>query len=587
MQQTTAQYNPYADARWSNIRVSFRLVDVDAAGDTTPQVPSGSRISQPLQTIEELEGTEQSSGILLCPGAWPLDGSMASYPVNVQGLRTGWASKVLAGEDTAFTQPQRIIFAFSKAQSSVGFTITFGDGLASVLEVAAFGPGGELLARKQVTNHNRVCVVDMPVAEYRRLEIAFIKGALPQYPIQVLEVLFGVVQHFDANNTTELQLVYEIDPTSQTQPTQQAVVTIDNLDRRYNMVSPTGIYAYLQEGQALDVALGVGLRDGVELVNMGRYYYTTSTAEDDGLTAQITAHDPLQAMTGQYRKGKRGTARMIDLLADIIADSGKVIVLDVPTEIASRVVGSNVPLVTHREAIRLVCQAARCCSWVARNDTLVVRQPEVGTPVDVLDLDKMASVPQISVEPPINTVEVSAYTLAKDFDTQQQDLVSVEQVVDGIAEIWVPLPSPAENTTARVSGAQVLSSDHYLHAVRLTLSGQGKATITISGLRLEQNETIHSYTDKRAGEPERSEQLQNALVTPEIALDVAKWALGHYGQRVRYGINERGNPARELGDTVTVYDAYKSNRDALIVRQDLDYSGGTLSASTKARGTKI
>ena len=35
-------------------------------------------------------------------------------------------------------------------------------------------------------------------------------------------------------------------------------VTIENIDRKYNMINPQGIYKFLQQGQGLNVEIGVG-----------------------------------------------------------------------------------------------------------------------------------------------------------------------------------------------------------------------------------------------------------------------------------------------------------------------------------------
>lgn len=586
MQAVATQYAPYADARWSDIRVTFRLVDVDAAREARATVSSNARISQPGQLTDEKEeaGTR---GAMLALNAWTLDGGKTIYPDSVAGLQTGWCSGVLSGENTAFPAPERLRFDFTTDQSSVGFTITFGDGIACDLEVTAYDAAGQVLAARRVENHSRVCIVDLPVENYRRVDVAFYQTAWPWCPVQVLEVLFGIVQHFDKHNATELRLTYEMDPAGESQPTQEMRVTIDNRDHRYNLVNPSGVYAFLQQGQALDVALGVGgARDEVELVNMGRFYFTEAQAEDDGMTAEITAHDPLHSMTGQYRKGVRGTARLGDLLAAIVADSGRELTIDIPAQLAGRLVGGNVPLVEHREALRMACQAARCCCWVAREDVLVVREPVVAAPVDVLDRDNMAAVPKITVGEPINTAEVVSCTLTRDGEAKESDLATVELAVEGITEVWIPLNGPAAETTVWVEGADVLSTDHYLYACRATLEGSGLATVTVSGIRLDQMESVSQYSDQREGEPERVARMQNELVLPGEAQAVARWYLDQCRQRVGYAIQERGNPAREVGDTARVQDAYDANRRALILREEYAYDG-TLSATTAARGEAL
>lgn len=61
---------------------------------------------------------------------------------------------------------------------------------------------------------------------------------------------------------------------------------------------------------------------------------------------------------------------------------------------------------------------------------------------------------------------------------------------------------------------------------------------------------------------------------------VADWLLACYNRRVNYKTPNRGNPAVEIGDTITIYDAYGANGNAAVTNIDLNYNGG-LAATTQ------
>ena len=64
---------------------------------------------------------------------------------------------------------------------------------------------------------------------------------------------------------------------------------------------------------------------------------------------------------------------------------------------------------------------------------------------------------------------------------------------------------------------------------------------------------------------------------------VADWLLEANRRRLKYTPKNRGNPAVEVGDTLTIYNAYDEAADAVLLGQTLTYDGG-LTAQTEAVG---
>ena len=44
--------------------------------------------------------------------------------------------------------------------------------------------------------------------------------------------------------------------------------------------------------------------------------------------------------------------------------------------------------------------------------------------------------------------------------------------------------------------------------------------------------------------------------------------------RYEYNVSDRGNPAREIGDSISISDAYGSNATGILTHQTLVYTGG-------------
>lgn len=65
----------------------------------------------------------------------------------------------------------------------------------------------------------------------------------------------------------------------------------------------------------------------------------------------------------------------------------------------------------------------------------------------------------------------------------------------------------------------------------------------------------------------------NIFVTQNIANDVAEWLLDNT-KLFKFEINARGNPLRELNDTIAITDAFGTVRNAIITRHVIEYDGG-------------
>ena len=137
---------------------------------------------------------------------------------------------------------------------------------------------------------------------------------------------------------------------------------------------------------------------------------------------------------------------------------------------------------------------------------------------------------------------------------------------------------------ATVSGGTLTSAEYYLYAAKLTMTGNGTATVVVAGVSLDASESVCVVQALEPGETEQAVEIENPLVCSDaLARQVGERRLALEQRRLVYPIRERGNPAREVGDTVRVSDAYGEDRKAIILKEEFSFDGG-LSADTKAWG---
>ena len=185
-----------------------------------------------------------------------LDGSWV-FPDEDDNGQVGWWSEVLSDASGEFTTPQVLEFNFTGDESSVGFTIFF-DGKADEyptdFTVETLDSTDTLISSETVTGNTETTYISEASSDgYRKLKLTFNKTSKPYRRVRVCGVIFGIIQTFDETNTKELDILYELSPTMESLPTNEMIITIDNTDRKYNLINPNGLYAYLQDGQSLDV----------------------------------------------------------------------------------------------------------------------------------------------------------------------------------------------------------------------------------------------------------------------------------------------------------------------------------------------
>lgn len=490
------------------MRIVFELVDVDAAATALPAFCDSCSLTQLEQTHDGvLESSKKYA--TLERDFWRLDGSFPLPEEDLNGIQTGWWSGAISDSTGSILEPSVLTFSFPHNQSSVGFTVYF-DGLANQFpthfRVVTYDLNDEIVSSLDVENQAIKCIINLPSENYRRVEFQFQKTSEPYRRVRVCEVVFGIVQHFDRSNLTGGSLCYELSPISASLPSSELTITFDNSSCTYNLINPKGLYAYLQQAQPLDAYLGIN----GEYVNMGRFYFTTAEAEDDSLTARITAHDRIFWLEKSiFRNGTSGQWTLAEAVIQILAACSLSIETVMPESIGSRLVGKAIPECTCREALRLVSQAARCTCYIDRNDRLVFEEPEISSPIDTLDHDNMSSIAKIKVSERINVMELTV-------------------------------------------------KDEY---------AQTEAVYRAEDIDTDEQEHIATYTNPAAIDGQA----------------VSDWLLLMAQRRLTYTISERGNPAREIGDTAFIYDAYGENRPSLITKQAYIFDGG-LSCDTRAVG---
>lgn len=433
-------YNPYTDTRRIELSFSFGVVAPEAAELAVPASSAQSTVSVIGQTVD---GVEQMSGdyTSLEKNMWVLDGSRELYP----GEQTGWNSAVLSGDDGAYSSAPYLEFTFPENQDSYGFTLIFDDtqpeNHPAEIVTTTWGANGAQLGTTTTHPTDYTHVVSLPTQDYRRVRFTFTKSAIPHRRVRVCGVRFGVRYDYNADTIEGVEIRQSISPFAESLPSAEVEATVDNSEQLYNMVNPSGLYAYLQDGQFMDWTIAVN----GDAVYMGRAYFITAESEDGGLTASITFNDWLYVLDNvEYTGAGSGTWTLKAAVTALLAKVSDKFTAVYDTGLDGVVIGNTVPENTSiREALRLCAQAAMCTCYIDRNNALHFTRPALSTPADEWTLDVQHSAAQIKVGQLYNSIKLTAGQSADGEDVVYYSRNIVSDDIERIYEVSNPCVTPA------------------------------------------------------------------------------------------------------------------------------------------------
>ena len=413
--------NPYPDTRWVDLRFTFEFVDQEARQDAIPSSSEEAGGSHIWDTLDDT--TDMSAAcIYLEHNRWGLGQSFKPIPKNHKGKQMGWICSCLSRADCTFDSNPYLEFCFTEPHSSIGFTLHFehvtGQHPTKIL-TQAYDSNGSIISELGTDNHSSHCVINLLSPDYTRVRFTFLETSRPYSRVRVAEVLFGVIETFEADDIVSASLEYAVDPAADSLPARQTVFRIDNSDQRFNLINPNGIYAYLQQPQAFHVSLGIGeAKDTIEYVSMGEFFFATASAEDASLTAEITAYDWFYWLEkGKFINTETGTWTLREAVSAILENAGILCEVVMPEAAAETLLVKITDEMTNREALRLAVQAACCTAYFDRDSRLVILNLAPSATADELDNDNMLSPPKVTIESAVNTVQLTVHDAESNTDT--------------------------------------------------------------------------------------------------------------------------------------------------------------------------
>ena len=574
--------------RKTKSKITFDILDVTAAGDATESATSEASISRITQTTDGIR--EMSAKYATNENDYTLlDGGFTLPPETTDGsYQVGLWSDALSQADNTYAVSQVLTVDFTSNHSSIGITLTFDKGTneyADSFTIQAYDSTSTLLDTDTVTGNTLSKYVwTSNLTDYRQIVVTVTKWCKPYRRVRITEIDFGIVEEYTDDNLFSVGLLEELSPTSQEVAANELTYEIDNQDKRFDILNPTGIYSFLQRKQKITTQIGVQTLPGVyEYVNMGIHYLTEWKSNAGTFTATFVALDILDILEKSFwRKSDLANITLENLAIAVFADA-EITDYDIDASLASITVKNYMPIVTHRQALQMIAVASESVVYSDRDGQIVIKPLSATPSGKTISLDDVYESPEIQLAPLYNQIDVDIY----DFITGASETVyNGTLALTGTTNLWIEYKEPASSVSVGLSSGSLDAAVYYTNAAYLTITATGNITITATGNKVELAKSPYQLVDPSipAGELASTLKVDNTLINGSaVATSVASWILAENNKRKLYNINWRQNPAFETGDVVTVEDDYSVDDDTTITRQEFNFAG-YLSGSSNSKG---
>lgn len=208
---------------------------------------------------------------------------------------------------------------------------------------------------------------------YMRIWVERMQKGIDRFRIN--SIIFGIGITFENDKIISAEYRSTISPISEGLPSIDFSVTIENMDRYYNVDNEDSAINYMETGQEMCLYYGYTLNDGtIEWVKGGTLFMQEWSADDK--LAKFGAVDTFEYMQEEYKRGRYrpGGITLYDLAVDVFDDAG--ITSDfywIDPYLKKIKVYNPLPAVKHKECLQLIANAGRSVLMQDRDGIITIK----------------------------------------------------------------------------------------------------------------------------------------------------------------------------------------------------------------------
>ena len=475
----------------SYVEVSLDIADPDALADVSSQDNGAVYISDASGVVSEVD----KNIVPYCTleqNLWLLDGGRKAIP-EIDNEESGYVGDALSDEVCVFSDKMPMLtLNFSQVFDNPipGITITWSNAyneFADSFAVIAYN-GDTIVAEKEVVGNRSVkSLVMMDIVNYNRIVILIEKWCLPYHRARVEEVFVGINKVYSKTELFDYSHTQSVDPVSTSLPKTEINFSIDNADGEYNPYNERGMSKYLMTRQEVKSRYGLKLNDGsVEWIKGGTFYLSEWSAKQNGLTADFTARDLLEFMSGIYKENHNLSSRSLYDLAESVLNKAELPLNNdgsvkwvIDESLKSIYTTAPLPEDTLANCLQLIANAGECTMYQDRNGTLRIEPLKFEETDYKINSFNSYSRSEITLSKPIKQVVVKMYS----YTTGQKGVesTSTDVAIDvGVTGETITINNPLITDTNRASSVGSWLATHLGH--RMTLDSSWRADVRLDAL---------------------------------------------------------------------------------------------------------
>lgn len=535
----------YGPIRKTDANIKFEILDNEAYIKNKISTSKESEISKSTQLTNKVRNIENKYATFE-KDYLKLDGSFHIPPqntdLNYKNMELGYWSDEISDKDGYFALNPVIELVFSEPCNSMGLTLNF-DNRANVyptfFNIRILNSKNEIIVNEEIKDNNStVFMLEKGLDNYKKIVLTFKKMNEAFRRLRLTEIDFGIIKEYSSKNIIKLNLIEELNITSNEIPSNEIKFSVDNQTKEFNILNPEGFYRFLKDRQEVKLNIGVEIENNhYEYISMGLFYLTDWKSNEGGLVTTFTARDIFEIIK-EYDYENEINTNMYDLAEDII----KV------CNVEKYNIDENLKLIktegfkkkiNARKALQHLGIATKSAIYQDRYGILQVKQFEVLDEEDTLNIHYVGD---SNLFLGVNTYS----TIDTGYDMKQ---ITLDNAYN----------EPQIELDDLIKNIEVVVYDY---------TKESKETYLLTDRTVKEGKTL---------------KVDNPLITDiNIAKDIASWLLQEYRLRAIFKVNWRQNPCLEPGDLVNIENRYGDSLSR-IIKNEFEFQG-YLTGKTTTKG---
>lgn len=436
-----------ADCEQATFEARLGFIPPGTVEGASLQSSAPAKLCRLMEVKNGREGMDAKWGTLE-PGRFRLDGTFALPSDKGQ---FGFFSHDFCDQDGVFQTRPYIDYIFDRAYDLIGITVCFDDKggeWATQITIEYYGQDGALLQAKLFPNASATGLFDMTQIGVKRFRAYIDRWSVPARMAKISQVLPGQIYVFTPENAYSFDFSEDVNPfeTSVTLP--EYTVVFDNADKKFDIVNPNGLVAYLRQKMKIAAHIGVMVDGRYEMVSAGDFYvysWPDDTQEDK---ASLTCRPSMAFENRYYVNPGTGTQTAAQAAAIIFNGVEEAYTLDAELAgiVVNQYIGEDVPQINAMGQLAVAC----CGYWkIDRDGTYHLKKWNPPAPSNKIDYDNAWEKPAIEQSKRYTSVNVKYYV----YNSVNEQLKSNDHIVarspdDGelksISSSFIPTEARAE-----------------------------------------------------------------------------------------------------------------------------------------------